>query len=149
LFYDGAASAILKIKDENTETRFDVLDIIPGEGSIPIQEIRMNFRISGDITIDYREVINFFRVSFYIPDGFIPTRWSEFEFWSETLTFYGGAVKYYFSMKAYAPDLEFRSYMLKIIVFAGLFFVCFIAAAILGIEKIKEKVWKAGNVADK
>ena len=57
---------------------------------------------------------------FYIPGSFIPTRWSEFEFWSSTFSNFGDSWNYYFSMKTYAPDILFRSYIVKTVVFAAI-----------------------------
>ena len=64
----------------------------------------------------------------FIPDSFIPTRWSEFEFWSGAFTGFTGSLNYYFSMKAYVPDVLFRSLMLEALAFALLSAVCIATA---------------------
>jgi hypothetical protein len=56
----------------------------------------------------------------YIPESFIPTRWSEFEFWSYTFAHYGDVLSYYFSMKTYAPDDIFRAYIIKGLLYAAI-----------------------------
>ena len=55
---------------------------------------------------------------FFIPNSFIPTRWSEFEFWANTFSRFTDAFRYYFAMKAYAPDIVFRLYAVKALVYA-------------------------------
>jgi len=145
LLYDEAASVVYKVNKDNTGVDFDVLNVIPGKGSgVSASEIVMNHNIRSDLVIYYREVIEFFSLSFYIPDSFIPTRWSEFEFWSNTFTNYGNAVKYYFSMKTYAPDTVFRSYMLKTVIFAALFAAALIAFLICAFKIVRERGIKVG-----
>lgn len=61
---------------------------------------------------------------FFLPDSFIPTRWSEFEFWSGAFSQLGDALKYYFSMKTYGPDVLFKTYILQNLFFAVLSAVC-------------------------
>ena len=72
---------------------------------------------------------------FYIPSGFVPTRWSEFEFWSVTFSRFWSSLSYYFSMKAYAPDIVFRSGLMKMFVLALLSAASIIAAAALARKK--------------
>ena len=190
LLYDNFTSVIYKVSEDNIQAEFDVLDIIPGEGdAVSVNEISMNYRVSGDIVIYYGEVIKFFSaigtlllwIAFitaavfisgsaakglntyirravvwggilltaiccfaafgspvWIPDSFIPTRWSEFEFWSNTFTNYTGILKYYFSMKTYAPDVLFRSYIIKTLIFAALSAVCVIFAAAVAGKLVKK-----------
>jgi len=75
----------------------------------------------------------------YIPDSFIPTRWSEFEFWSAAFDNYRGVAGYYFSMKTYAPDLAFRAYMLKSLAFALLAAISVIIAGIAAVKLFRER----------
>jgi len=169
LLYNDAASAVFKVGEGN-KAGFDALNIIPGAGNtVSVSEFYMNYRVTGDIVIDYSPVIKFFgaaaklmlwaglllAVCFilrvvcadlskfarrvvilcglfaaaficylcfgspgYIPDSFIPTRWSEFEFWASTFEHYSGVVSYYFTMKTYIPDLVFRAHILKALAFA-------------------------------
>jgi len=191
LLYDDSTPVIFKINEENTRMKLDVLDIIPGGGStVSVNEISMNFMISGDLVIYYSEVISFFSAAgamllwiaaiigvviiirgvtkglkiyirrlaicgglllaavccymfagspVYIPDSFIPTRWSEFEFWSNTFAHYTEALKYYFAMKTYAPDTVFRTYIMTVLICAFLSAGCLVAGLknIDNSEKIK------------
>ena len=145
LLYDESASVVYKAKEDKAGAAFDVLDVVIGkQNPVSVSEIQMNYNIRGDIVIYYREVISFLGLSFYIPDSFIPTRWSEFEFWSDTFKSYGNSVKYYFSMKTYAPDEVFRSYMIKTAVFGLLFWAAAIAIAVFGFKIIKERGIRIG-----
>ena len=145
LHYDSKAPLIYKVKGGNLNFSFDVLDVTAGESQPDvISDIRMRFGIRGDIAISYESVIKFFSLSFYIPDSFIPTRWSEFEFWSGVFSHYSGAVKYYMSMKTYSPDDKFRSLIITVISFTLLSAAFLIAAAALAIKTIRKRGVKIG-----
>lgn len=80
----------------------------------------------------------------FIPDSFIPTRWSEFEFWAATFDHYGSVVSYYFSMKTYAPDLIFRAYIIKSLAFALISAVSVILAGAIAVRLFRERGIKIG-----
>jgi hypothetical protein len=180
LLPNDAASAVFKVCEES-KAGFDALNIISGAGkAVSASELYMNYRISGDIIIDYSTVIKFFggaarlllwaafltaayfilRAVFkeldkpvrkavilcgllaaaavcylcvgsplYIPDSFVPTRWSEFEFWAGAFERQGSAVSYYFSMKTYVPDSVFRTHIMKALAFS---LICAISLIIAG-----------------
>jgi len=197
LIYGGAVPLIYKVKGENTDNSFDVLDIIPGqETAFSASELQMSVGVNSDIVINYEDVIKSFSAlgkfvlwvalifaalyllsgitrganelfsrtvmygglflaafgcyilvgpPVFIPDNFIPTRWSEFEFWSAVFTQFGDALKYYFSMKTYAPDLVFRSYILQTLTFALISAVLIIFASAAGRGIIKERGTEIGT----
>ena len=76
---------------------------------------------------------------FYIPDSFIPTRWSEFEFWSSTFSRFGDTWNYYFSMRAYAPDILFRSHITKLLVFSLLSAASIVVAGVCARRAVNQK----------
>jgi hypothetical protein len=81
----------------------------------------------------------------FIPDSFIPTRWSEFEFWSAAFAQFKDALRYYFSMKTYVPDIIFRSYILQTLIFALIAAMLIIFASTAGCRIIKERGIKIGT----
>jgi len=185
LLYGDSVSTILKVREEEKGTGFDVLNIVPGEGEkVSESALRMNFGVFSEITIVYGAVINFFGglckillfaavlaavfcvlkaitakrslvlcgllIAFagccllmgtpgYIPDSFIPTRWSEFEFWSNTFNYYGKVINYYFSMKTYAPDIVFRALIVKSMILTLLSAVSLVIAGTLFGRILKER----------
>jgi len=132
--YGESAILIAKVS-KDSEIFFPVLNIRTDAADVfPLDELLFRSQISSNLVISYDSILGF---PASLSKVFIPTKWSDFEFWSVAVGNLKGKISFYKEMKIYEFDQQFRDLIFMGIISRLIAFI-FYGMAIWSVWKMRK-----------